>query len=34
MKHLSTKKWAEYRAYTANRIASATVDWEPYWHGL
>lgn len=34
MKYLSTEKWAEYRAYTANRIASATVDWEPYWHVL
>ena len=34
MQHLSTEKWAEYRAYTANQIARATVDWEPYWHVL
>ncbi len=34
MQHLSTEKWAEYRAYTSNQIASATVDWEPYWHVL
>ena len=34
MKNLSTEKWAEYRAYTANQIANATVDWEPYWHVL
>jgi len=32
MEHLSTEKWAEYRAYTCEKILGATVLWEPYWH--
>tara|TARA_R110001592_G_scaffold43527_1_gene140946 strand:- start:556 stop:1128 length:573 start_codon:yes stop_codon:yes gene_type:complete len=32
MEHLSTSKWNIFRNYTADRIANAIVQWEPYWH--
>lgn len=30
--NMSTSKWNEFRDYTIDRIETATVDWEPYWH--
>lgn len=34
MSYLSTAKWTDFQEYTVNRIRTAKVDWDPYWHVL
>ena len=31
---MSTSKWAEYRAFTCDKIRNSIVCWDPYWHVL